>query len=143
MKPFSQKNLSILWILILVAATQSLGQQNPGKVRGVILDKANSEPLPFSTIGVYTDKDSLVGGGISDENGKFTVDIPFGKFYALIEFMGYEAHKTNGFTLSREDQNHDLGEIGLATTASDLNEVVVQGEKTVMELSLDKRIFNV
>ncbi|OOG69581.1 outer membrane beta-barrel family protein [Algoriphagus sp. A40] len=143
MKLIFSKYLLILWTLLLVVATQSVAQQNPGKVRGVILDKTNSEPLPFSTIGVYTDKDSLVGGGISDENGKFSVDLPFGKFYALIEFMGYEAHKTNGFTLTRENQNQDFGEIGLATTASDLNEVVVQGEKTVMELSLDKRIFNV
>ncbi len=143
MKPIFPKSLLILWILLLVVTTQSLAQQNRGKIRGTVLDKSTSEPLPFSTIGVYTEKDSLVGGGISDENGKYTVDLPFGKFYALIEFMGYEAHKTEGFTLSRENQNQDLGEIGLATTASDLSEVVVQGEKTIMELSLDKRIFNV
>ena len=142
--PFTQKNLFVLSILFsLFAATGSFAQQNKGKIRGIILDQSNSEPLPFSTIGVYTEKDSLVGGGISDENGKYSVDLPFGKFYALIEFMGFESQKTKVFTLSREEQNLDLGQTELSTTASDLNEVVVQGEKTVMELSLDKRIFNV
>ncbi|WP_026966460.1 outer membrane beta-barrel family protein [Algoriphagus terrigena] len=142
--PFTQKNLFVLSILFcLFAATCSFAQQNKGKIRGTILDQSNSEPLPFSTIGVYTEKDSLVGGGISDENGKYSVDLPFGKFYALIEFMGFESQKTKVFTLSREEQNLDLGQTELSTTASDLNEVVVQGEKTVMELSLDKRIFNV
>ena len=144
MKPLLPKNLLFIsTILLIIVSTNSFSQQNRGKIRGTIIDKSNSEPLPFSTIGVYTEKDSLVGGGISDENGKYTIDLPFGKFYALIEFMGFEAQKTTIFTLSRENQNYDLGEIGLSTTASDLSEVVVQGEKTIMELSLDKRIFNV
>lgn len=144
MKTNFPKNLFILSTLILLTGSiNSYAQQNRGKIRGTVQDFSNKEPLPFSTIGVFTERDSLVGGGISDENGKFTVDLPFGKFYALVEFMGYEAKKTSVFTLSREDQNFDFGEIALSTTASDLSEVVVQGEKTVMELSLDKRIFNV
>lgn len=142
--PFSQKNLPILLLLFFFCtAAGSFAQQNKGKIRGTILDQSNSQPLPFSTIGVYTEKDSLVGGGISDEDGKYSVDLPFGKFYALIEFMGFESKKTKIFTLSREEQNLDLGQTELSSTASDLSEVVVQGEKTVMELSLDKRIFNV
>jgi outer membrane receptor protein involved in Fe transport len=142
--PSSSKNLLILSLLVFFFATSSaLAQQSRGKMRGIVLDQATSEPLPFSTIGVYTERDSLVGGGISDEDGRYSVDLPFGRFYALIEFMGFESKKTNFFTVSREDQNVDLGRIELSVTASDLNEVVVQGEKTVMELSLDKRIFNV
>src|SRR5690606_2850591 len=142
--PFSQKNLLILSLLFFLVATEgTFAQQNKGKIRGTILDQSSSEPLPFSTIGVFTERDSLVGGGISDENGKYSVDLPFGKFYALIEFMGFESKKTNVFTVSKDDQNVDLGTIELSVTAADLNEVVVQGEKTVMELSLDKRIFNV
>jgi outer membrane receptor protein involved in Fe transport len=142
--PSSSKNLLILSLLVFFFATSSaLAQQSRGKMRGIVLDQATSEPLPFSTIGVYTERDSLVGGGISDEDGKYSVDLPFGRFYALIEFMGFESKKTNFFTVSRDDQNVDLGRIELSVTSSDLNEVVVQGEKTVMELSLDKRIFNV
>lgn len=144
MKPFYPKNLLILSMLTLfLGSIPAFAQQNKGKIRGTIVDSGSEEPLPFASIAIYTEKDSLVGGGISDENGKYSVELPFGKFYALIEFMGYEAQKTKAFSLTREDQNLDMGEIGLATTASDLGEVVVQGEKTVMELSLDKRIFNV
>jgi outer membrane receptor protein involved in Fe transport len=144
MKPILPKNLLVIPILLLgIITTHSFAQQNRGKIRGTIVERSSAEPLPFTTIGVYTEKDSLVGGGISDENGKYSIDLPFGKFYALIEFMGFEAQKTNYFALTRENQNLDLGEIGLSPTASDLSEVVVQGEKTIMELSLDKRIFNV
>lgn len=136
--------LGVLFALNLTAIS-SFAQQNQakGKLRGSLVDQASKEALPFASIGVYTEKDSLVGGGISEENGKYEIDLPFGRFYALIEFMGFEAVKSDFFTLSREKSTHDLGETGLSATAADLNEVVVQGEKTIMELSLDKRIFNV
>ncbi len=133
--------LGFIFLLPFLAVSQQ--NQSKGKIKGTLIDQTSKEPLPFATIGIYSEKDSLVGGGISDEEGKYTVDVPFGRFYALIEFMGFEAVKSDFFTLTREKSNHDLGEIGLSVTAADLNEVVVQGEKTIMELSLDKRIFNV
>ncbi len=133
--------LGFIFLLPFLAVSQQ--NQSKGKIKGTLIDQTSKEPLPFATIGIYSEKDSLVGGGISDEEGKYTVDVPFGRFYALIEFMGFEAVKSDFFTLTREKSNHDLGETGLSVTAADLNEVVVQGEKTIMELSLDKRIFNV
>jgi outer membrane receptor protein involved in Fe transport len=144
MKPLSQKIFLILLCLFLCFFSENaFAQQNKGKIKGSIIDKSSSEPLAFATVGVFTEKDSLVGGGISDEDGKYSIELPYGKFYALIEFMGFEAQKTKVFSLSREDQSLDLGEMSLSVNASDLGEVVVQGEKTIMELSLDKRIFNV
>ncbi|WP_026951878.1 outer membrane beta-barrel family protein [Algoriphagus mannitolivorans] len=143
MKPNNLYGVAIIGFLLLHSIQPILAQQRPGKIRGTVVDRSNSTPLPFATVGVYTEKDSLIGGGITDENGKFTVDLPFGKFYSLIEFMGYQAEKTDFFSLSRENTNIDLKEITLAISAEDLEEVVVQGEKTIMELALDKRIFNV
>ena len=133
----------ILFLLLGVFISNSTFSQQRGRIKGVVTDKANVQPLPFATVGVFSQKDSLIGGGITDEEGKFQVDLPFGQFYALVEFMGFEAIKSPVFTLSRENSNLDLGTLSLSSTASDLNEVVVQGEKTLMELSLDKRIFNV
>lgn len=136
---------SILLGCFLLLPLLSFAQQNAskGKVKGSLTDQKSQESLPFATVSIYTEKDSLVGGGISDEDGKFLVEIPFGKYYALIEFMGFESVKSPVFGLSRENTLEDLGEIQLAISAADLNEVVVQGEKTIMELSLDKRVFNV
>jgi outer membrane receptor protein involved in Fe transport len=45
--------------------------------------------------------------------------------------------------INRENRQRDLGLIKLTGTAENLDEVVVQGQKNLMELSLDKRIFNV
>lgn len=142
MKPF----LSSLFLLFfLIFPLLNFAQQSPqkGKLKGKLTAERNKEALPFATVSIYTEKDSLIGGGISGEDGKFLVEIPFGKYYALIEFMGFEPVKTSVFGLSQDNPLQDLGEIQLTVSAADLNEVVVQGEKTIMELALDKRVFNV
>lgn len=142
MKPF----LSSLFLLFfLIFPLLNFAQQSPqkGKIKGKLTAERSKEALPFATVSIYTEKDSLIGGGISGEDGKFLVEIPFGKYYALIEFMGFEPVKTSVFGLSQDNPLQDLGEIQLTVSAADLNEVVVQGEKTIMELALDKRVFNV
>lgn len=137
--------MSILLSLSLILCLPILAQQSPkkGTLSGIILEDGSASPLPFASIGIYTTTDSLVSGGLSDDNGKFQIDVSIGQFYALVEFMGYEPLKTNSFSITKESPSHDLGHIKMKTTAGDLDEVVVQGEKTIMELSLDKRIFNV
>ena len=135
--------LSLLFFVVLFVPLHDLEAQQKGKLRGTVLENGKTSLLPFATVGVYTQKDSLVGGGIADEKGNFEVDLPLGTFYALVEFMGFEALKSSVFTLSSKQNTVDLGAISLQSSTADLDEVVVQGEKTLMELSLDKRVFNV
>ncbi|MCE7055745.1 TonB-dependent receptor family protein [Algoriphagus sp. AGSA1] len=121
-----------------------LSQQNQKRnVYGTILEEGSNTPLPFASIGIYTETDSLISGGLSDEDGAFQIIVPNGKFYALIEFMGYEPFKSSLITISKDSPSRDLGSVFMKISAENLDEVVVQGEKTIMELSLDKRIFNV
>ncbi len=135
--------LSLLFFVALLVPLHDLVAQQKGKLRGTVQESGKTSPLPFATVGVYTQKDSLVGGGIADEKGNFEVDLPHGSFYALVEFMGFEALKSSTFSLSPKQNVVDLGTISLQSSTADLDEVVVQGEKTLMELSLDKRVFNV
>ncbi|MBB6327158.1 outer membrane receptor protein involved in Fe transport [Algoriphagus iocasae] len=138
----SGKPIAFLLLFVLTGFS-GFSQQNKAKLSGTIQEKSTGNPLGFASVAIYSPSDSLVAGGISEENGKFSVDVPFGNFYALVEFMGFESHKTQVIAFSRENNKVDLETIELESTAGDLEEVVVQGEKTTMELSLDKRIFNV
>ena len=142
-KPMKSFYLSLFFFAALFVPLQDLVAQQKGKLRGTVQESGKATPLPFASVGVYTQKDSLVGGGIADEKGNFEVDLPLGTFYALVEFMGFEALKSSVFTLSSKQNTVDLGTISLQSSTADLDEVVVQGEKTLMELSLDKRVFNV
>ena len=142
-KPMKSFCLSLFFFASLFVPLQDLVAQQKGKLRGTVQESGKASPLPFATVGVYTQKDSLVGGGIADEKGNFEVDLPLGTFYALVEFMGFEALKSSVFTLNSKQNTVGLGTISLQSSTADLDEVVVQGEKTLMELSLDKRVFNV
>lgn len=143
-KPYFLQFLLLSGLFLLIQ-TFGFAQQNQklGKVSGRLLDKSSKEPIPFGSIAIYSLQDSLIDGSISGEKGEFEVRVPFGTYYGLIEFMGFESKKTASFSLSQANPNFNFGEIFIESTASDLEEVTVRGEKTLMELSLDKRIFNV
>jgi ferric enterobactin receptor len=119
-----------------------LAQQ--GKVTGKVADVQGEGPLAFSSVRIL-DKISkkLVGGGLSDEQGKFTIAVPFGTYVASIEYVGYKAFETEAFELSKSSANYDFGVLKISGSSKSLDEVEVRAEKSSMELSLDKRVFNV
>lgn len=113
-------------------------------IKGKITDAQTNAPLGYATIRVLKSTDStLVSGAISDDKGQFSVEAAYGQYYAIIEFIGYKSLRTTSFTLSKEQPSHDLGNLKIASSSKTLDEVVVQAEKSSMELSLDKKIFNV
>lgn len=112
------------------------------KITGKVIDEQSETPLGYATIQLMkTADDALVGGGLSEDDGQFTMEASAGEYYILLDFMGYQQLKTDAFSIGKK--NYDLGVIKLAARASTLDEVVVQAEKSTMELALDKRIFNV
>lgn len=144
-KPMITQNLPFRLFLagFTLAMLASFSAHSQGKLRGIVKDQSSKQALPFASVAVYSEMDSLVGGGITEDNGSFSIDLPFGRFYALVEFMGFESYKSQLFDLSRTDASFNLETISLQASDQKLDEVVVQGEKTLMELSLDKRVFNV
>lgn len=120
--------------------------QQSGKFRltGKVVDAQQNAPLNFATIRVFKQADSsLVSGGVSDDKGVFTVDLPTGSYYGLLEFIGYKPAKVAAFQISRENSPLNLGTLSLKASAKTLDEVVVQAERSTMEVGLDKKIFNV
>lgn len=132
-------------ILVIAAGTDAFSQNgNKLKVTGKIIDGASNAPLGYASIRLFKSADSsFVSGAITDETGGFIVDITAGSYYALSEFIGYKPQVTPGIRLTAANSPLDLGTIKVAASAKTLDEVTVQAEKSSMELSLDKKIFNV
>jgi outer membrane receptor protein involved in Fe transport len=131
-------------MLMILTCVAEVTAQTPGTIKGKILDSLSSAPVSFATIRVFsTAEKKLINGDISHDAGDFSLEVPYGKYYAEIDFMGYESRRTSNFTLSENNPVYDFGTIKLATSVSTLDEVVVQAEKSTMELSLDKKVFNV
>lgn len=143
--PTMQRFVFLIFFLSLIYAERSFSQ-SAGKatVKGKVLDSISAEPLGFASIRIFDAKDGkLVNGNITTESGDFSIDLPYGRYHAEVEFMGYNAFTTPQFTLSEQHAAHDCGVIGLSASISTLDEIVVQAEKSSIELSLDKKIFNV
>ena len=133
-----------LVFLSILASSQAWAQR--GESKGRIIDGQTNTPLSFASVRVFKAAGSppeLVDGAVANEDGYFSVKTPPGSYYALVEFMGYTTLKTGVFSVTKEKPSHELGILSLSAATNTLEEVVVQAEKSSMELSLDKRIFNV
>jgi ferric enterobactin receptor len=133
-------------VLISICISQQSVAQRDSKTRvtGRITDIQNNRPLEYTSVRLFNSADnSFVNGGITDETGRFAVEIPAGSYYALSEFIGYKPQKTSGIVLNAANSPLNLGDIKLAASARTLDEITVQAEKSTMELALDKKIFNV
>lgn len=142
------KSTQYKWFVLIwgmLACVPAMAQQGGKlKVVGKIVDGASRAPLGYASIRLFNAADSsFVSGAITDETGGFVVDIVAGNFYALTEFIGYKPQYTPNIRLTSANSPLDLGAIQVTASAKTLDEVTVQAEKSSMELSLDKKVFNV
>ena len=139
----------LLFISFVLLHCTVFGQQNRGEVsqnsiKGFIVEDGSNEPLEFATISVFNKKDSsLIGGGISEANGSFNFEVkPAKKMYAEIEFIGFQTKLIDDIPVGKQDII-DLGQIVLSVGGVALDAIEVRAERSEMEFSLDKRVFNV
>ncbi len=130
-------------------------------VKGKLIDSESNDGLSYASISVITEDSILISGGITDDNGKFKIEINPRKMiekirqerkasdkgigmnlYAEITYVGYKIKQVN-IPFTRENNEVDLKDISLESDATALSEVTVRAEKSSLELKLDKRVFNV
>ncbi len=125
-------------------AQPSAGDPLKGLIKGVVVDATTEKPLDYATITLYNANDStMVGGTVTDISGTFTLDATPGRYYAVVDFISYKDHAIGNITVSKKQPTVDLGVIALEPDATTLMEVEVRAEKSQMQLSLDKKVFNV
>lgn len=115
----------------------------PKLIKGTIVDFNSQQPLEFATFTLFSKRDSsVVGGNITDDKGKFSLQTRGGRFYAKVEFIGYQPLVIDTIRLGPKKPVLDLGVIQLEPDAEVLEQVEVVGEKSQFQMSLDKRVFN-
>ena len=122
-----------------------------GQISGLLLNDETSTPVEYATISIFKkDKNSssneelLVTGGISDEDGYFSIiDIKPGRYNIVIKFTGYESIKKNNIKLIPPQMKNDLGTIRLIPKNLTLDEITVAEKKTFIENKIDKKVYNV
>lgn len=140
---FKKPTQLLLLVLLLVGSTV-FAQQQQGVISGSIFDSLSNQAIEFATVGLYRQPDNkLIGGVISQSDGHFSFDnIPFGKYTIRIQFIGFK-QKEITVIINEQQANIELGTLLLQTDARQLSEVEVVGEKSLMTLAIDKKVYNV
>ncbi|MEP2237273.1 MAG: TonB-dependent receptor [Maribacter sp.] len=136
-------------LLLLVLSFNYTHSQRPGGDRergpivitGKVLDKDDNLPLEYATLVLQSVANpDQITGGITDIDGNFKVEASPGKYNISIEYISYKTYKLPNQTLRKST---DLGTIKLALDVAQLEAVEVVGEKTTVEVRLDKKIYNI
>ncbi|MAI23741.1 MAG: hypothetical protein CL828_06760 [Crocinitomicaceae bacterium] len=157
----SMARLNMVWLILcfILLAAPSWSQRPggpPGRyggekqsictVSGIVTEVDNGAAIPFASVALLSIRDSsIVAGQLAAEDGSFSmVELPFGRYRLLINFMGYASFRSDPFLLSpRTTTSYNAGTIGLNPRMNVLEEAVVIEEASSLEMLIDRRVFKV
>lgn len=140
---------------------------NMGHFYGKVLETTTGKPLSAASIQLIQNKfdsvskkrkDVIVGGMLTTKKGEFSLEnLNIMAAYKLkITAIGYKtieqkvnfelnmaAAKTGDFSSMLSGVDKDLGNIKMETDAQQLQNVTVTGEKPMLTMGIDRKIFNV
>ena len=139
----------IILTLLLIGLSNTLFAQRPNnaprvakiKITGNVNDSETLQPLEYATISLVNERfPDRIQGGITDAKGNFDIEIFPGKYNVTIEYIGFEK-----ITLENKEirETTSLGNFALTINSESLEEVELIGERTEVEIRLDKRVYNV
>lgn len=135
-----RRGLCLLGLLLLVYVAQAQGL---GSIQGSIQDADTREGLAFVAITVHDAEDSLVGGALSDEEGKFLIaKLPLGSLRLKVKALGFDTLVTDPIVLSR-NQPKATGIELFATPSTYLDEVEITATQDQMQNKIDRKVYAV
>ncbi|MFT4831002.1 MAG: hypothetical protein ACI815_000641 [Psychroserpens sp.] len=133
-------------LFLILTTTLTYGQRSQSsselvQITGTVLDKEYNEPLEYATLILQSvNNPEKVTGGITDINGKFNVETEPGMYNIRLEYISYNTFRLDNQNIT---SSKDLGTIKLGINVEQLEAVEVVGEKTTVEIRLDKKIYNI
>ena len=141
-----RKILFLLFVLIISNFSFSQRPSNIPNIKkvnitGEVFDQESNQPLEYATITLKNSRfPERVQGGITNETGKFNLEIFPGKYDILIEYIGFNPLRYQGELIRG---NKDFGKVLMVFSENQLEEIELIGERTEVEIRLDKKIYNV
>ncbi len=121
---------------------QAPGAPTTGSIAGKLIDSKKA-PVAYATVTLLRMDSSVVNGDLSKDDGSFNIaPTGIGSFRLRIESIGITT-KYVPVQVTTDAADKKLGNIQLGSSENTLGEVSVVGEKAVMELKVDKKVFNV
>jgi outer membrane receptor protein involved in Fe transport len=142
----SKKKLLIILFLLLdcFIYAQQPDSKASGKISGRIIDSLTGKGVEYATISLLLQEENkVVNGTTTDDKGVFNLNgIRDGKYKMLIYFVGYKTGTKTDIIIDKTNSSISLGNIKLINQQTTLKEVVVEGEKSIIESKIDKIVYN-
>ncbi len=131
-------------VIFLFVHVNLISQVSNVTVSGILKDKTSKAPLPYVSVVLKTEKDSVfITGAITNEEGRFTLsNIKEGSYNLMISYIGYNTKK-QPVLVGHLSEFLDLGAIDLEENSKTLNEVEVTAKQDEVSGKMDKKSFNV
>lgn len=132
------RNKLLLFLMLLGIGV--LHAQKNSEITGKVVD-ATKQPLPYATVTVK-DEGKVVTGGLTDDNGGFSLKNLEAKKYTLeVQFMGYKLFTTHADLT--EQKTASFPAIVLEEENVQLQEVEVINERSTIEQKIDRKVITV
>lgn len=132
------KNFLLLCFLVLLCTCV-----RAQSITGLLTEGATNEPLGFANVTVYDTDGMLVKGTSADLDGHYEITgLTIGTYRLEASFLGYLS-QSQSIKITDATTNLEVPTISLVEGGNDLAEVTVTAERAVMELGLDRKVFNV
>ncbi|MGB3464764.1 MAG: TonB-dependent receptor, partial [Cyclobacteriaceae bacterium] len=132
---------TLLSLFVLATVSSVFAQNREVTITGKVIDEETGNPMEYTTILLQSiDDPELVDGGVTDLQGNFNIKAKPGRYNIKIEFIAYKPFVLNNQDLTK---SVNLGTLKLEVDATELEAVIVEGERTTVEVRLDKKVYNV
>ncbi len=142
-------------------------QMNVGHFYGKLIDDSTAKPLEAATVQLIQNKmdtvskkkrDFILATELTTKKGEFSIEnLPvMGNFILRISAVGYKpieqkvafdlnmaAAKNGDFTSMMNSVDKDLGNLKMRTDEKVLQNITVSGSKPLMQMNLDRKVYNV
>ena len=121
-----RKKFDLLTLALLVFGWMS---GNAETIKGNVID-TKGDPMPFVTISVLAQDSSLLTGAITDDDGKYAIEVSTEDYILQASYVGYQTSFGGPDFVLREETER-------------LAEVEVKAKKPLIERQMDKLVVNV
>jgi len=136
---------ALCFFTVLLSTHLQAQSVNIGTVTGLVIDGSSNRPIQFVNVAVHSKADSgIVTGAVTDKAGKIDIaNIPTGEYYLTYSLIGYAGKSSSTFRIDTAHKHLNVGTVALAAKSVDLEEVLITGEKSVFNNSIDRKVYNV
>jgi outer membrane receptor protein involved in Fe transport len=131
----------LIWGGMLGLAQAQSGNATKAEIIGSVED-TDGTAIPNATIAIYNQAQSeILTGTSSNQDGSFSLMVDPGSYILQISFISYRTNRTS--VELKAGDTLDLDTIVLQNEDAVLDEVIVEGERSYMQMNFDSRSFNV